>query len=438
MAGLLLRFSMSTSLLIGACSFTASSNSPDAAKIDAARPDAAVDAPPGCITLTCNGNVLTCETRQEVCTLSCSTNDGAHCTQFIPSNGADWTDVANVFNNTGDLTLTNDVLINTDNGSIETRGNATSIRGPGEGVFNGYRFRIISPQVSLLAFDDLTIEATANVRVTGNHALILFARNTITIAGEIDADGGRDADTSAPGPGGGTGAVGATLASGCGFGLNGNFDTGNQNAGGGAGGSFGRKGGDGGGSSLGPSATNACPNFLKVQLQGGSGGGRGGEPNNGGSGGGGGGAIQFTAGLEISVTGLLHAGGAGGQSSASQKGGGGAGAGGGFLFEAPKVNILATATIVTNGGGGGDGKDKTANGETGHPDLTIAKKAGNGGDGGVIDTSAQNGGGNQNSGSGGGGGGIGKIEILCANSTPVANGAKVSPKAPLVTVLVGM
>ena len=435
MAANLVHLTRCLPLLVGACSFTAGGNITDASSIDAARADAAIDAPSGCTTFTCNGNTLTCETDQEVCTVSCSTAGGAHCTQFTPSNGAEWTDLANVVDTVGDLTLTNGTLINSDTGTIETRTPTTTIRGAGQGVINGYRFRIISPQVSLLAFDDLTIAAGANVRITGAHALIIFARNTITISGEINADGGRVTDPAAAGPGGGDGAVGATAAGGCGSGLNGGFDS-NQDAGGGAGGSFGRKGGNGG-ANLGALAANVCADTLKVKLQGGSGGGRGGNPNNSGNGGGGGGAVQFTAGLSISVAGLLHAGGAGGQSSRLNGGGGGAGAGGGFLFESPTVNISANATIVTNGGGGGDGKDVTTNGETGHANLNVAAGAGKGGKGGAVDKPAEAGTGNQNMGSGGGGGGIGKIEIISVNINPIMNGAKLSPLMPTIAVLVG-
>jgi hypothetical protein len=453
MAGNLIRIAMWTPLLLGACSFSAATgDSIDARKVDAAAVDAPIDAPPGCNTLTCNGNTLTCETKQEVCAVSCSTTGGAHCTQFTPSNGADWTDLANVVDTGGDLTVTQEIVINTDTGSITRRGDNLIIRNTGEGVVNGYRFRLISAQVSLLAFDDLSIAMAAKVRVTGNHALIILARNTITIAGEIDADGGRAADPSQAGPGGGAGAVGATLATGCGFGPNGQFN--DPNASGGAGGSFGRRGGDGGGNTATPGgiAAVACTESLKMKLQGGSGGGRGGELNEGGSGGGGGGAIQFTAGREISVAGLLHSGGAGGTSSPNKRGGGGAGAGGGFLFEAPTVNLLASATVVTNGGGGGDGKDGGNNndpnktiGETGQPNLTAAKggpkadsNAGNGGNGGVTNTSAEPGSGNPNMGSGGGGGGIGKIEIQSVNPNPITAGAKLSPLTPTISILVGM
>ena len=438
MAGNLVRIAMWTPLLVGACSFSAATgDNVDARKIDAARADAPIDASPGCNTLTCSGNTLTCETKQEVCAVSCSTTGGAHCTQFTPSNGAQWTDLATIADGTGDLNVTEDILINSDTGTITTRLNPTVIRSTGEGVNNGYRFRAISEKVSLLAFDDLTIPVGAKVRVTGNRALIILARNTITIAGEIDADGGRPADPTQAGPGAGAGAVGATPAGGCGFGLNGQFDSTNQHAGGGAGGSFGGKGGDGG-DNLGGIAANVCTDLLTLKLQGGSGGGRGGNPNDSGNGGGGGGAIQFTAGVSLSVSGLLHAGGAGGQSSLIKGGGGGAGAGGGFLFEAPAVNVLATAIIVTNGGGGGDGKNDVTDGETGRPDLNVAAKAGNGGDGGVGNSAARNGGGNQNMGSGGGGGGIGKIEIQCVNPSPITSGAKVSPPTPTFTTLVGI
>ncbi len=430
-------------MLLGACSFTAATGDNldarkvDAAPVDASPFDAPIDAPPGCDTLTCSGKTLVCETQQVPCDISCSTTGGAHCTQFTPSNGAQWTDLATVADGTGDLNVTEDILISTDTGGITTRLNATVIRNTGEGVMDGYRFRIISGQVSLLAFDDLTIALGAKVRVTGSHALIILARNTITIVGEIDANGGRNADPTQAGPGGGPGAVGASPAGGCGFGPNGNFNAGNQDAGGGAGGSFGGKGGAGG-DNLGGNAANVCTDLLKVKLQGGSGGGRGGNPNDSGNGGGGGGAIQFTAGVSLSVSGLLHAGGAGGQSSLIQGGGGGAGAGGGFLFEAPTVNILATAIIVTNGGGGGDGKVVTSNGETGRPDLNVAAKAGNGGDGGAGASAAQDGSGNQNAGSGGGGGSIGKIEIQCVNPNPITSGAKVSPLTPTITMLVGI
>ena len=117
MAGNLVRIAMWTPMLLGACSFTAATGDNldarkvDAAPVDASPFDAPIDAPPGCDTLTCSGKTLVCETQQVPCDISCSTTGGAHCTQFTPSNGAQWTDLATVADGTGDLNVTEDILI---------------------------------------------------------------------------------------------------------------------------------------------------------------------------------------------------------------------------------------------------------------------------------------------------------------------------------------
>ncbi|HPH65086.1 MAG TPA: hypothetical protein PLF40_05050 [Kofleriaceae bacterium] len=425
-------------LSLAACSFAANSAADATVKKDAVTVDAAIDAPGNC-TPTCSGNKVVCGVAETVCPLTCSATGGAHCTQYTPSNGATLADLDTIVDGSGDLVVAAALRINSDNGEIKDVAQNTTRRTAGEGVENGIRFRAISNSIALLAFDDFSIDSGGSVRVIGNRALIILARNNITLMGEVDIDGGRAADNSANGAGGGAGAVGASAATGCSAGQNG----GNNNGfGGGAGGAFGLASGKGG-SNLGGASSPRCMALLRDNLQGGSGGGRGGDTDTGGAGGGGGGAIQFSALLSIQVGAqvgaLLHANGSGGQAKqADKRGGGGGGAGGGFLFEAPSVTIAANAIVVANGGAGGDGKDTpNGDGQPGQRDTTDAKGGGNGGNGGSVASPANNGTGNANDGGGGGGASVGKIEVRAGNAGPVNANAIVSP-TPAVNVLTGI
>lgn len=425
-------------LSVAACSFAANGTADASAQKDAAALDALVDAAAdaGNCTATCSGNKLVCTPVETVCPLTCSTTGGAHCTQYTPSNGATLADLDTIVDGSGDLVVTTALLINSNTGEIKDVAQTSTLRGPGEGVDQGIRFRVISDSIAVLAFDDFAVMASGSVRVVGNHALIILARNNITLLGEVDIDGGRAGDTSANGAGGGAGAVGASDATGCSPGANG----GNNNGfGGGAGGAFGLASGKGG-SNLGGTSSPRCDELLRNVLRGGSGGGRGGDVNNGGAGGGGGGAIQFSALLSIQVGGLLHANGSGGQArQVDKRGGGGGGAGGGFLFEAPNVTITQDAIVVANGGGGGDGKDERndGDGEPGQRNSNDAQGGGNGGDGGALSAAAKNGTGSANDGGGGGGASVGKIEVRAGNPSPVNGNAVVSP-SPAVSLLTGM
>jgi hypothetical protein len=130
-------------------------------------------------------------------------------------------------------------------------------------------------------------------------------------------------------------------------------------AGGGFGGSFGGKGGDG--ERLGGPATSgtaagatATPTMLRGGCPGGDGDNTGGI-GGGGAGGGGGGAVALVAATSIQILGTVNASGAGGHGgpTANKSGGGGGGSGGMIVIES--TSITATGLVFANGGGGGQG-----------------------------------------------------------------------------------
>jgi hypothetical protein len=124
--------------------------------------------------------------------------------------------------------------------------------------------------------------------------------------------------------------------------------------GGGYGGSFGGKGGDG--ERLGGAATSgvaaAALTTPPTRLRGGCPGGTG--DASGGVGGSGGGAVALIAGTSIQIDGSINASGAGGRGGpATQSGAGGGGSGGMIVLDTP--SITATGPLFANGGGGGQG-----------------------------------------------------------------------------------
>jgi hypothetical protein len=203
-------------------------------------------------------------------------------------------------------------------------------------------------------------------------------------------------------------------------------------AGGGYGGSFGGKGGDGerlpGAAPTSGTAAPALTAPPMMMLRGGCPGGTGAD--SGGMGGSGGGAVALIAGTSIEIDGTVNASGAGGRGGpASTSGGGGGGSGGMIVLDAP--SITAIGSLFANGGGGGQGGDgsgtNTGLGEDGgeSPAPSTPAPAGNnstrdGGAGGPgsagtkLNAGATGGGGGGGSGGGGGGGGGGGAGFIRA------------------------
>lgn len=405
--------------------------------------DAAVDSSdcqPHCELRDQVAIAVTCAGPDETCPLGCTTAGGVHCRALVPSNGVTADDVVGA----GALTLDPDSLyvFDTDGGTLrrfplDGSGTGFVIRASGQGLVDQLRYRVTAPAgtapgLAILGVRDLTIPPTTVLRPLGARALVIVARDSIVVQGEIDVGAGRAASAvgtaviAAAGAGGQRGCTAAFApAQGCAPGGIGGHA--NQRDTGGGGGGFGTAGGRGGPSAVllsdgGASVPQAmlgamCPQTALVPLRGGSGGGCG---FGGDDGGGGGGALQLTSFTSILVSGgTVYAGGAGGDGSASRGGGGGAGAGGGILIEAPTI-LVDGGRLITSGGGGGDGAGIDAPGENGRRTGATALGSGNGGrgatglavaagelpaDDGTRPASGMSGG------TGGGGGGAGVVHL---------------------------
>jgi hypothetical protein len=173
-----------------------------------------------------------------------------------------------------------------------------------------------------------------NLTVVGTRALVLFVRESVTIAGTLDVA----ANAKADGPGAD------------------------------------RETADGGAAFVQVDASSSATNADLIPLRGGQSGSFG---NGNAAGGGGGGAIQITAGTVINLdpTGIIQAGGGGGEANAFS--GGAGGAGGAILIEAPRVRI--EGMLLANGGGGGGGGNGSSVGGAGASARTSGKDPATGG-----------------------------------------------------------
>ena len=263
----------------------------------------------------------------------------------------------------------------------------------------------------LIATTTLSIAAGAHVSVTGTRPLIVFATQTIAIAGTFDVASHVDG-TTGPGANPASCPVGS-LPSGGGGGAGGSFGTG------------GAHGGDGGlltGGTRGTAAAIIAPATLRGGCPGQSGAGVTG-------GGAGGGALLLIANDRIDLTdaAVINASGQSGDASpAPTHGGNGGGAGGMIAISAPVIRTSMTTQMFANGGHGGGGSTSAADGNHGI-DPTSATSGGSGGGG----SSGTGGAGYPTTGVGGtgitqGGGGGGVIEL--SRQDTIVSGA-VSPPA---------
>lgn len=271
----------------------------------------------------------------------------------------------------------------------------------------------------LYVFDSLAVVESAAVRFTGALPVVIVARTTVDVQGQILVNGTGDlpsggavADT--PGPGGFYGAntgpgAGQPCLLGSAF----------PNSGCG-GGSYCGTGGSG--AAFSSPAANGGPTYGNAELIPLIGGSAGGAEE--GSSGPGGGAIQIVAGQQITIGayGAINAGGGGG---GGYNYAGGAGSGGAILLEAPTVTVAGA--LAANGGGGGEAEGSSASGSgadstpTTQPAAGFEGFGGSGSAGPVIDgrsgTLPDSG-----DGFGAGGGGAGRIRINTATGSAAITG----------------
>ena len=265
---------------------------------------------------------------------TCDRETDCASTAIQPSNAAD----------VGAIQLTG-LEVGPPNGSFDTGADCvdTSVLGRCQRITLAAR-----PDVCVCRMDKLFI---SDLTVIGDAALVILASESVTVHGTLSvAARGR-----ASGPGAGFEYLTAVTS-----------------MSGGAGGSFGTRGGY-------RSSADVVGTDDLIPLVGGM---TGQYSCNSRRGGGGGGAIQIAAGTEIQVVGAIHAGGGGGDggdASGSCLGGAGGGSGGAVLLEAPKVSV--SGVIAANGGGGGGaGNDAGYDGERGN-DARVGETPGRGGDG---------------------------------------------------------
>ena len=276
-----------------------------------------------------------------------------------------------------------------------------------------------NPNVCVLAHDSITISVTGSLRGVGSRPLVLVARS-ITIQGSIDVASHRGVPNGV-GAGAGVGPCNAGTAA--------------QARGGGPGGSFGTKGGDGGNQDggTGPGG-KAGAVIVDSGFRGGCAGTVGGGALSPGAGGGAVALLGDT--ITLSGPATVNASGAGGNAGDNDDGGSGGGSGGLFVLSTTSLTATPGSVLFANGGGGGGAGDNTSSGQHGTDPARATEgglggqgagsDAGDGGDGFPAAVSLRNGinGGAALAGGGGGAGGAGIIRLI---GTTVPAGVTFSP-----------
>jgi hypothetical protein len=289
------------------------------------------------------------------------------------------------------------------------------------------------PPLAVFAIKSLTIPANMELIGVGTGALVLLVDGEVAIHGTLSVAAETLSNTSAPGAGGGHGALCAVAPI-----LPGQGAAGTLDIGAGGGGGFGGVGGAGGA----PNGGLAGAIFGDIALSplgAGAAGGCGTEsqsvftPN----GGHGGGAAHIVSAIRIVIgaSGIVNASGGGGH-GVNATGGGGGGSGGAILLEAPVVEV--EGYLGANGGGGGGGACCDAwgptNGANGSPRTPSAPG------GRSVPNSLSGGSGSDSAGTGeagapadfyqpatGGGGGGGRIRINTLTGTEAYSTAGILP-----------
>jgi hypothetical protein len=279
----------------------------------------------------------------------------------------------------------------------------------------------------VVAATSISVSSGAVVRITGARPLVLFSSTLIALAGSFDvASHGSTLGNLVPSAGAGEdpSVCGSVVAP--------------TTQGGGAGGSFGTRGGDGGrGESVLSMPGQPAPALTADSFHGGCRGGVGADGAVAAAFGGG--AIALFADV-VALDGTINASGMGGPGAATaSKGGYGGGSGGMIVISASSVMFAGQGQLFANGGAGGGGSTSSGAGDNGSEAVTfngaiVGGMGGNnnGGAGGnafpPASGTGQNGGGSAGAG-GGGGGGAGAIVIFTNSTFP--GSPRISP-APVL------
>jgi hypothetical protein len=269
----------------------------------------------------------------------------------------------------------------------------------------------------VVAAQSISISPGVLVRVTGARPLVLFSPTQIALAGTLDVASHNNNILPTAGAGADPPACGTVVAP--------------TMQGGGAGGSFGTRGGDGGrGVTVLSMPGQSAPALPVAAFHGGCPGGVGADGAAGPAFGGGTIALFANA---VAIDGTINASGMGGPgATVSAKGGYGGASGGMIVISAPSVMLTTQAQLFANGGAGGGGSSNGGAGADGGEAVTFNSpinggQGGNNGDGGNAYPAVENGqDGTGGAGAGGGGGG-GAGAIVIFTATTFSGLVRISP-----------
>ncbi len=291
------------------------------------------------------------------------------------------------------------------------------------------------PDICLLYFTEVEIEAGGTLFAHGSRPLALVATGEIRILGTVDVSSKRSR-IAMPGAGShpvSTSAMCSTTREPAGV-------VGPNGGGGGAGGTFGTRGGNGAtGDNDGQNLVGGLPGIALSELatlRGGCNGQEGGLGRDapGGLRGLGGGAVYLSA-ASLQIHGAVVAGGSGGGPAGLDDGGGGGGSGGAIVLESTSLTV--SGLLLATGGGAGQGADGGDIGFDGQDATTITaamggrnpQSTGFGGNGGTAGDGTA--GATSVGGAGGGGGGTGFIILLGTATTTAGSMMMPPPKLSL-------
>lgn len=283
----------------------------------------------------CDGTTSACV----ACGVSTAVTE-PHCLQLVPSNAG----TVDLYSGSVPVNISSVVTWDTTNCGSGLAGYPASI---------GHRVTVEGVNLCVVLTSSFTV--SGELRVWGDRALVVLARDAITVTGMLTV-ASHNNEAASPCSAGftGAGARSGARSGSDGAAVSGEYQPDTGGGGGGFCGSGGRggrstEGGTGGAGGIGASAEDMVP------LVGGFGGGNGNGAA--GEGGAGGGAIQLSA-PTVTISGRIvahGAGGRGGDTGGTRNLGaaGGGGSGGAIHLEALALDLTSTSMLDVRGGGGG-------------------------------------------------------------------------------------